>query len=145
MRVRPYKAADLETIKRIHRESGLPSNCFPSLTDKRFVVKLVAEQDGRVTQAAFVKLIGEGFILVDHSHSTPGERLEVLTELVAHGLADASAHVNEVSAWLPPEVEKSFGQRLIDLGWIRSPWQSYSALLGDDDADSHQDSLPNGG
>jgi hypothetical protein len=129
----------------MYRESGLPENCLPALNDPRFVVKLVAEAAGKVVQAGFVKLIGEAFVLVDHSHSNPGERLDVLTELVARGLAGASRHVNEVSAWLPPEVEASFGPRLVELGWIKSPWSSYSALLGDDDADSHKNSLANGG
>lgn len=130
MRIRAYREDDLAAIERMHRESGLPANCLPVLTNPLFKVKIVADQQGKVVQAGFVKLTGEAFILVDHTHATPQERLDALEELVVHGLADAAkVGLDDVSAWLPPEVERAFGPRLKALGFRESPWKSYSALL----------------
>jgi hypothetical protein len=128
--IREYEPRDLEALKRIHSRSGLPTSCMPDLQSNLFCVKLCAEKSGQVVQAGFIRLIGEAFVLVDHTCENPGERWKTLTDLTMRALAEAHiAGLESVSAWIPPEVEKSFGPRLMDLGWIKSPWQSYTALL----------------
>jgi len=128
--IRPYDARDFEAIKKLHAKSGLPSVCFPDLQSRNLVVSIVRENGRGVTQAGFVKLTGEAYVLVDHDSETPQERWAELGELIAQGLAGAAAYgLDDVSAWLPPELEKSFGPRLESLGWIRSPWRNYTALL----------------
>ncbi len=127
--IRKYRPQDLEAIKRLHVRSGLPANCFPDIQSRQSVVQLVSESRGVVTQAAFVKLVGEGYVLVDHDAGTPQERWASLGDLIARGLHDAAEHVDQVSCWIPPTLEKSFGPKLEVLGFIKSPWQSYTANL----------------
>ena len=130
MRIRPYSPTDLQAIVKMHRESGLPMNCLPDLRNTNFKVKVIADHRGKPIVAGFVKQTAEGFILIDHSHATPQERLEALETLVAFALGEAAKQgFTDLSAWLPPEVEKAFGLRLQALGFIRSPWSSYTALL----------------
>ena len=128
--IRPYTASDFDALKRIHATSGLPPACFPEVNDKLFVVKVVAEENGEVVQAAMVKLIGEGYVLVDHRFSTPEKRWDVLQSLIIRGLNDAANQgLDSMSCWLPPEMERAFATRLRSLSFEKSPWPSYSALL----------------
>jgi hypothetical protein len=128
--IRPCTPADLDRLKQIHQHSGLPPNCFPDLTNPLVCVKLCAENGRGITQAGFIKLTGEAYVLVDHEVGEPKERWTTLQELTAAVLSEASIRgLDDVTAWIPPSLEKAFGQRLIDLGWIKSPWPSYSALL----------------
>lgn len=128
--IRTYKPEDILAVTKMHADSGLNPTCMPDLLNPNFVVRLVADEGGKPVQAGFVKLTGEAYVLVDHNHATPQERNSLLGDLIAHGLSRAAAYgLEDVSAWIPPELEKSFGGRLKDLGWNKSPWACYSALL----------------
>lgn len=129
--IRQYNVSDYDALKKIHAASGLPANCFPNLRSPLNVVSLCATgSKGQVTQAGFIRLTGEAYVLVDHEAGKAQERWQSLQELVAKALASAAqCGIEDCSAWLPPEVEKSFGPRLMDLGWIKSPWPTYSVLL----------------
>jgi hypothetical protein len=118
-------------MKRIHAQSGLPSNCLPNLSSPLFVVKKVVENGSGPMLGGFLKKNGELFILIDHSKGTPESRWEALQDLCAQGLNEAaSMGFEHVSCWIPPETEPSFGKRLEALGFQRSPWISYTAVLG---------------
>lgn len=128
--IRPYKVTDFDAIKEMHSRSGLPASCMPQPTNPNFIVRLVAENGSGISHFGGVKLTGEAFVLVDHEQGTEQQRWETLSELIAHGLHGAAKYgLDDVSAWLPKEIEKSFGPRLQSIGWLKSPWQSYSALL----------------
>lgn len=130
MSIRAYSDADFAAIRRLHEKAGLPSNCFPPLANPNMIVKLVAEHDGRIVQFGGVKLTGEAFVLADHSEGTPQERWDIMQRLIASGLRRAAdASLDDVTCFVPPELEKSFGPRLESLGWVRSPWPSWTALL----------------
>ena len=77
--IRPYRNADSDAIKRLHKASGLPPTCLPDLLNPNFIVRCVAEAGGRVVQAGFVKLAGEAYVLIDHDYATAQERLQVLS------------------------------------------------------------------
>jgi hypothetical protein len=129
--IRPYSESDLDAIIRLHRQSGLPDVCLPDLSNPLFCVKVCAERRNKVVQAGFVKIVGEAYLLVDHEVASPQERLDIVERLVATGLAEAASRgFEDVTAWLPPKVRRSFAPRLTALGFIKSPWQSYTALLG---------------
>jgi hypothetical protein len=144
--IRAYEQRDFDQIKRIHQSTGLPPNCFPDARRPLFLVKLIAEERGEVVQAGFVKLTGEAYVLIDHKFSTPEDRLAIMESLVIRGLHDAAMPqsvtcseckatigarpgLDDVSCWLPPGLEKSFWPRLKVLGFEKSKWQSYTALL----------------
>ena len=129
-KIRAYRKSDLDAIKRMHEQSGLPPSCLPDLSNRLFCVKVCAERRNRVVQAGFVKIVGEAYVLVDHEVASPQERLDIVERLIATGLAKAAKRgFEEVTAWLPPKVRPSFAPRLEALGFIESPWQSYTALL----------------
>jgi hypothetical protein len=128
--IRPYTKADLDAVKQMHQQSGLPPNCMPDLTSELFTVKIIAEEKGEAVQAGFVKITGEAYILIDHDFATPERRKEIMESLVIRGLFNSAQRgFEDVSCWLPPNLEKSFAPRLKDLGFEKSPWQSYTAVL----------------
>jgi hypothetical protein len=128
--IRSYVENDFDSVKRIHSRSGLPEVCLPYLGNPNFIVKRVAEVSGKVVQAGFLKRQAEAFVLVDHNYSTPSERWEILQELAAHVVNGAAKeNIECISAWIPPQVEASFGKKLLSLGFLKSPWPCYSLIL----------------
>lgn len=128
--IRNYTMKDLAEIERIHREAGLPSQCLPSTENLLFFVRKVVEDNGTVALASFLKMTAEAFVLVDHNHQTPDWRWLALQKLTGVTLREAAVKgMQDVTAWLPPEVENGFGSRLEALGFTKSPWASYSTRL----------------
>ena len=84
--------------------------------------------------AAFVRLTSEPFPLVDHDMGDPEQRWNQLKELCEDICKDAkSKGLLQLTCFIPPELEQSFGKRLTDekdgLGFVKSPWQSYTRNL----------------
>jgi hypothetical protein len=128
--IRAYQPRDWEAIRRMHAESGLPDVCLPDMVSRLMVVKIVAEENGKVVQFGGVRLTGECFSLLDHAWATPETRWDAMQLLIAHGLSKAADYgLDQVSAWLPPGVQESFGPRLEAMGWIKSPWPNWTAIL----------------
>jgi hypothetical protein len=128
--IRPYQPGDFDAVKRLHAKSGLPAACMPDLQNPNSVVQLVSIEQGEVAQFGAVKLTGEAFVLVDHEHSSPQERWARLGDLTAMALRGAAERgLDDVSAWIPPGLEDSFGKRLEALGAIKSPWRNWTFLL----------------
>lgn len=128
--IRAYQNSDLDMVKEVFSKSGLPQNCWPNLDSKLFVVKVVADEGGRVVQAGFVKLTAEAYLLVDHKFDTPERRWDILQSLVIKGLYDSAVKgLDQVTCWLPPSLEMSFAPRLKALSFEKSPWNSYTAAL----------------
>jgi len=91
------------------------------------LVKAVVEENGKTVMAAFLRGASEIYLLVDHRHSTPEARWQLLQELKDHLCREAwSLGLDQMTAWIPPEIDKSFSKRLEELGFQRSTWQSYT-------------------
>lgn len=117
-------------LARIHKANGLPATCLPDFDDPLFVVKQVVELEGKVALGAFIRLIGEAYLLLDHNAGTPEERWQALRALTDTLEAEARLKgLTEYSCWVPNELAKSFGGRLEELGFIKSPWVCYSKIL----------------
>jgi hypothetical protein len=137
--IREYNKLDERTLRDIHLRSGLPPNCWPNLDNPLYIVRLVDVEGNRVVQGGFIKLTGEAYILLDHDYDTPERRWQILQSLTVKSLFEAgqpkfgslalSNGLEDVSAWLPPSLVKSFWPRLKTLGFEPSPWQSYTAAL----------------
>ena len=128
MNIRPFQLGDIYKIRRMAQ--NLPPNCLADFSNPLFCIREVIEHDGRIGVAGFLKLTGEVYLLVDHERGTPQERWEMLQMLAAHGLNQAAERgLEDVTAFIPPQIEKSFAPRLLDLGFQRSLWQSYTAKL----------------
>jgi hypothetical protein len=128
--VRSYRPEDLVRLSQIHAENALPDVCMPDLDSPSFEVKQVVEVDGQIVMGAFVRKVGEAYLLVSHDVGDPESRWEMLKEL-AETMADAAylKGFADCSVWVPHELEAAFGKRLEALGFKRSPWTSYTRTV----------------
>jgi hypothetical protein len=133
VKIRKLEERDLPRLRELHRESGfdypLPDFLAPEFER---VTVVVDENDVPVQMTAARKTV-EIYAIVDPNWRNPRWRLDALLqshEEMRQGLLESG--YEDVHAWLPPEVEKSFGRRLVGIfGWIPSRWKSYSRRLKD--------------
>ena len=159
MLVRAYAESDLEELRRIHGAQGF-GYAFPDLRNPLFLTKLVlvGEEEGReeadgkqsggdgaqqcsapsqkeeqqgIIGAALLRLTAEAYLLLDPQVGTPRERWEWLLGLHAATEQEAARRgLEDVHAWLPPEIAAKFGKRLTRLGWVRDDgWTPYCKRL----------------
>jgi len=141
MRIRAYEEKDLDALRRIHAAQGF-GYAFPAIEEPLFLTKLILTNgaDGNsfenspgqgIAGAALLRLTAEAYLLLDPKQGTPRERwrwtlgLHEATEreALARGLED-------VHAWLPPEIAERFGKRIEKLGWVRDDrWVPYCRRL----------------
>lgn len=87
----------------------------------------MAVHDGKIIGALAAKVEAEVYLWLDPQWGTPEERWAAVK--MFHNDVTSKAAVigfDQLYAVLPPEVAKSFGPRLIDLGWQESrPWPKF--------------------
>jgi len=78
-----------------------------------------------------LRLTAEAYLLLDPEAGTPREKWQLLLGLHEATRRDALERgLEDVHAWLPPEIGKKFGRRLVRLGWIRDDeWTPYCKKL----------------
>lgn len=129
--------SDLDKAHEIHKANGLDERCFPNLLIKNahgeeipnplFVVKEIFEVDEKPAMMCFLKMTSELYFLVDHNIGTPEDRWEWLQQFKEHMKRCAwELGLEQMTAFVPTEIEESFSKRLLDLGFVKSPWQSYT-------------------
>jgi hypothetical protein len=157
MHIREYIENDLPALRAIHAAQGF-AYPLPDLRHPLFVTKLVLTQHdprppgnadlqiGAVSEqarpsrqgsqtilgAAFLRLTAEAYLLLDPNAGTPHDRWRALLTLHAAAERDAWRRgLEDVHAWLPPPIAKTFGKRVTQLGWIRDDtWTPYCRRLG---------------
>ena len=128
--IRDLEARDIPVLVAIHEANGLPVNCLPSFENPLFVVKRIFEAEGEVAIGAFCKCNAEIFLLMNHKIGTPEERWTWLKELAGDIKREAwNRGLEDLTLWLPPELETSFSKRLIELGYQPSRWTSWTLKL----------------
>jgi glucokinase len=129
MKIRTYQPSDLETLKQIHADRGLPPACMPEPENPLFIVKKVIEEAGQVQAATFVKLTSEPWLLLDPD--LPDKKAVQLVRIISDitSVAAANLGLEEMTCWIPPEAGPSFGKLLESIGYIKTPWQSYTIVL----------------
>jgi len=131
MIIRAYRPEDRETLERIHAEQAF-TYPFPNLEDPTFFLKMVIEDDdGKVIQAIVLHLTAEAYFLGDKKAGSPQSRFDAFVRLhdECARLAYYPGGLSDIHAFLPPEVEKSFGRRLLKLGWVTEPWKPFVKFL----------------
>jgi hypothetical protein len=129
LQIRPYTESDIPALRRLHAAQNFDYP-FPDLHNPLFLTKLVltnnasSEAPGDAGQgiiaAALLRLTAEAYLLLDPKQGTPRDRWNNL--LVLHAATEREAAqrgLEDVHAWLPPQITKQFGRRLTDLGWQR--------------------------
>jgi hypothetical protein len=81
----------------------------------------------KIQGAVFLRLTAEAYLLLDPKAGTPHDRWRALQALHAAAERDAWRRgLDDVHAWLPPPIAKTFGRRVAQLGWIRDDtWTPY--------------------
>lgn len=132
MNIRPLKEIDKPFLERWHREAGFDYP-LPDLSGPLFDVLVVVDENDIPVQAIAAKKTAEMFLLLDPHWKNPRWRLEALMQ--GHEAMREKLHadgIDDVIAFLPPEVEKSFGRRLTKIfGWIPGRWKHYSRRTGE--------------
>jgi hypothetical protein len=139
--IRDFEMQDMVALRAIHEANGLPESCFPNLVMKigeeevqnpLYLVRAVMEQDGVPVMASFLKGTAEVYVIVDHNQGTPEQRWEWMKEFSEYVKHEAwKRGLEQISCWVPREIEESFEKRLEALGYVRSPWSCYTLPLGD--------------
>ena len=151
MRIREYTSDDFDALRRLHAAQGF-GYALPNLDSPLFVTKLVLEDNGgrealdreslpagsleheagarvnsRIVMAVLLRLTAETYFLHDPSAGTPRERWQRLIALHEAARQDAAARgLDDVQAFVPPQIARAFGRRLAQLGWARDPWPCFS-------------------
>lgn len=131
MQVRAYDDADLDALRKIHAAQGF-AYPFPDVSDPIFLSKMVLANEKGIAGAALLRLTAEAYLLIDPAAGSPRERWENI--LALHDGMEREAWergLQDVHAWLPPQIAGKFGRRLKRLGWIRDDaWTPYCKPLG---------------
>jgi len=149
VRIREYEMSDLATLGRMHAAQGF-GYPLPDLESPLFLSKLVLEDDSedleprreeadqksprestsRVTMAILQRLTAETYLLHDPAAGTPRRRWQSFLALHDAARRAAAAHgLDDVQAFLPPQIARAFGRRLARLGWTRDPWPCFSRRI----------------
>jgi len=143
MQIREYRESDLNALRAIHAAQGFQYP-LPDLSNPLFVTKLIlsdADKEGeaeknavpeeKIIGAALLRLTAEAYLLLDPKAGTPLERWQWLLHLHAATERDAWRRgLEDVHAWLPPPIARTFGKRIERLGWRRDDaWTPYCKRL----------------
>jgi len=137
LRIREYGEGDLEALRAIHAAQGFPY-AFPDLRNPLFLTKLVLADDEKgegegkgIAGASLLRLTAEAYLLLDPKRGTSKERWGWLLGLHEATRREAWGRgLEDVHAWLPPEIAAKFGRRLQRLGWVRDDeWTPYCKRL----------------
>lgn len=115
-----------EEIK-VTLEKWAKSSGFPYIEpDGAFII---ADDQGNPIMACKPKQIVELYLWVD-PNAAPLIKLHALRKLHDIMIPELKAQgISEVNAFLPPEIERKFGRRLMrTFGWVRN-WISYCKVL----------------
>ena len=138
--IRKFENTDLPTVVELQKANDLPGECLPDLEietpeGKRepnplFVVKRVLDHEGKTAMMCFLKIRSELYFFVDHTIATPEERWKMLQEFTEDMKHEAwKIGLDQMTAFIPPDIDESFSKRLTDLGFVKSPWVPYSLNL----------------
>lgn len=133
MNVRAYSEDDRSRLRAIHAAQNFRYE-FPDLANPLFLTKIVltdGDPEEKILGAALLRLTAEAYLLLDPAAGTPRQRWQHLLALHAAAQQDAWAKgLEDVHAWLPPRIAKTFGRRIQRLGWIRDDaWTPYCKRL----------------
>lgn len=131
MKIREYRPEDAAQVQALYEKQQF-GYALPDLSNPLFFIRLVLEDDaGKIVQTFFAHLTAECYVMMDHEEGTPEQRMQLLEQLAAVGesLAWNPGGLDEICAWVPPKLEKSFGKRLLGIGWRKSAWPCFAKVL----------------
>lgn len=133
--IRQFEDFDVPAAREIHEKNELPTQCMPELfvngkKNPLFILNSVYEEAGSPAIMSFLKVTSEVYLLVDHTVGTPEQRWEWLKELKEYVAREAFLlGMDQITCYVPTDIEQSFAERLLEMGFAKSPWQSYTLNL----------------
>lgn len=128
MTIRPLRGSDLPILERMHADCGFAySMPKPSLIEAAFVV---ADENDQPIQVAIAERTVQLYLLGsrDGHALAKMEGIRQLHDALREKLA--AKGYKSADAWLPPQIEKAFGRRLMkSFSWLRNTWGSYSIKI----------------
>jgi len=124
--IRALQPSDIPTLRNLYEMSGLPYT-FPDLRGPLMESVLVVADDNDVPVAACAaERIIQLYLLIDDSLH-PAAKLRYIKQLHTHlSVVLKSKGYQEANCFVPPEMEKSFGRRLMrTFSWVRN-WPSFA-------------------
>lgn len=127
MIVRDYEERDALFISAWHEESRFNYK-LPDFDSEYCAAKKVVTDLDIPIAAAMARITVEIYGFCDQTYGTPGTRLVALKMLHAAVEKEMKAqNIRTACAWLPPELAKSFGRRLLKtFGWKRPLWPCFA-------------------
>lgn len=118
---------DYPAVGELHSRAGFDYR-MPDLGDSKFVVKKGIWDGGRLQAACGIRLQAETYLWVDPA--LPVRLRYKLITALSKAVVEASWRVGLdcLSAWLPPNLPRSFHRFLNKLGWSRDRdgWETWS-------------------
>lgn len=137
--IRPYMTSDAIDLREIFGKQGFDYAC-PEFSDPGFVSKTVFEKDGKAGMAVLCRLTAEAYFFMDKEFGAPDEKWAAFLQLHEAAREDCLRRgLDDVYCWIPPMLAKSFGKRLMRLGWGRNLWPSFNRSLSVPTHDKKED------
>lgn len=129
MIVRDIEEKDYWAIEKIYGKQNFDYK-FPNLSSPLFISRKVCEDEtGKVLGCVVVKLQGECYLFLPPD-GKPAEKLEAINKLNESVATDCySKGLDQITGWIPIEIEEKFSKRLTKLGFIKSKWNSWTKNL----------------
>lgn len=131
--VRWVERRDIPALRKLHAAMGFAYD-LPDVRNKNVIARFVAVDQGKVVAAVVGRRTTEAYFLLDAEWADPARRYAAFLELHNRALdVGAMLGYEDTNAFLPPEVERSFGRRLLNLGWRTyedgQEWRCYTRDL----------------
>jgi hypothetical protein len=128
MEIREIRSDDEPRLREIFAAQHFDYE-FPKLDSPEFLATVViCDDQSRPVMAVAARRTVELFLLADPKWGTPRWRLEALQ--ITHNAMRSKLKqigVQDAHIWVPPDICKSFGRRLMRMfGWKRQLWPSFS-------------------
>jgi hypothetical protein len=129
MSLRYYLSSDKSVLQSIFEAQKFEYD-FPDLNSPLMLSKIVLEERGIPVMAGISRLTAEGYFLIDPGWGTPEQRWHAFMAMHEAGRVDLLRRgIEDCYAWLPPQLVKPFGRRLLRLGWEENRWSSFHRVL----------------
>lgn len=127
--IRPYRTSDAIDLRQIFEQQGIEYECL-DFNDRSVLSKVVFEKDGKAGMAILCRLTAEAYFLMDKEFGLPDEKWAAFLQLHEAAREDCLKRgLTDVYCWVPPMIAKSFGRRLMRIGWGRNLWPSFTRKL----------------
>jgi hypothetical protein len=131
---------EMAEIRDVHGKSQIDYR-FPALTvqdeagnivqSPLFPIQRAISEQGQFLAAAAVKVEAEVYLFVNHDAANPQQLWDAVQALQSDVVSRAKEiGFDQLHACVPPELVKSFGKRLEEMGWSKTrPWPIYTLEL----------------